>query len=154
MNWGCRAAFMRFLVPAEAEYHGHTLEYVRGPAWSGWRCQWCGAPFKTSEEHQHAGFPPMEVIETEELPTDEREAAAVILATCASTPSEIYEAGNVFSSALDRSEDIAIAQYCMVRLGDFALMNEVRQEAEAGNWVSYFAMAESHLRTGLLWMPT
>ena len=139
---------MRFLVPTEAEYHGHTLEYVRGIAWSGWRCQWCGAPFKTAEENDHVGFPPMEVIETEELPADEREAAAVILATCASTPAEVSEAGDVLGSAFDRSEDIAIAQFSMVRLGDFTLMSEVKQETEAGDWSSYFAMAEAHLRTG------
>lgn len=66
MNWGCRIAKPFNLVAIEGDYYGHTLEYVRGTAMSGWHCQWCGESFKTAEEHQHAGFPPMEVIETEE----------------------------------------------------------------------------------------
>lgn len=68
-------------------YSGHTLEYVRGASWSGWHCQWCGEQFKTAEEHQHAGLPPMESVETDDLPTEAKEVAIFCLSTGASTQS-------------------------------------------------------------------
>lgn len=88
MKWGCDHSPV-----------GHTLERATtgegGDLWTGWRCQWCGERFQLPGEVARYDLPLMEDVETEELPTEVVEMAALLWAMCASTPAISSEAEDV-----------------------------------------------------------
>jgi hypothetical protein len=73
------------------DYLGHVLERAmeiidgesRTP-WVGWRCVHCGDRFALPGEVDRYDLPLMERVEVEELPTDDRESQALVLALAAS----------------------------------------------------------------------
>lgn len=80
VKWECRVAKPFRLVAEGADYYGHTLERVRGVAWSGWRCQWCGEAFMDPDEPRPVGYFSMEDVETE----DESDVFKFVIKTCLS----------------------------------------------------------------------
>lgn len=68
--------------------------------WVGWRCVDCGDRFALPGEPDRYDLPLMEKVEAEDLPTEAREAAALLLALCASTPAISSEAeGAIYGGA-------------------------------------------------------
>lgn len=141
--WGARANGWTNLTSSSGAYRGHVLD--RCAVTIGcWRCVHCGDLFALPDEPDCYDVALRERVAVEELPTEEREAAALILAMCASATAS---SGNFSPTADLLAGGENEARTAIVNTAYSAWKRSARVRHPLKDKQRY-ALAEALLRTG------
>jgi len=142
------------LTSPSGDYLGHVLELAttgeQGDLWIGWRCVHCGDRFAMPDEPDRYDLPLMELVETEELPTEAREAAALLWAMCASNPPIISSdaVGALHGGAPQYDEESHRFRLTVSGLAGHAWFSTYKLAKRIPDKTLRYALAESLVRNG------